>query len=333
VSVNAQSSQEPQGVDDQAYALMQLAARLAPEGRWEAAAEALEQAAKLHAQAKRGYDEARCLQLAATMHRSVGHLSKARPLSARATALAHPDRQLAVSIAAEQAEIAFAESRYQDALSEWSTAIQAAHQAGLKAEGMSAMLRRRAAAAMALGQINRANDDFEKAYRLVDATQGRVTASFVRLEQAALLWEYDHPDTAEQVLTGVEAGLADSQASPHLLAELFVARARLARTTNLIDAAVKYAERSRAAALEAVAPLSYFAASVELAEALQSKDSRIDAYSTLATAWATLSDLMGKEVAGSWVEPCLLAYKLRWGTPAFEQAKKEYEARRRANRT
>lgn len=329
---NLHPSARSQGIDDQAYALMQSAATLAPEGRWEEAAEALERAAKLHAEAKRGYDEARCLQLAATLRRSGGQMSMARPLNERAAALAVPDQELTVSIAAEKAEIAFADDRYQDAVSDWSTAIQAARGAGLKADGISAMLRRRAAAAMAIGEINRANEDLEDAYRLIDATHGKATASFVRVEQANLLCEHRHLEAADKILKALETELTSAPRAPHLLAELLLAHARLARSADRIDAAVNYADRSRAAALEAIAPLSYFAASVELAEALQSRDNRIDAYAALTTAWATLSDLMGKETAASWVEPCLLAYKLRWGTSAFEQAKRDYETRRRAER-
>ena len=54
---------------DPAETLAQRALSLIPRGDWAGAAAALEQAAALHAQAKRTYDDARCLQLAATLRR------------------------------------------------------------------------------------------------------------------------------------------------------------------------------------------------------------------------------------------------------------------------
>src|SRR5207248_10897458 len=67
-----------QARDDRAHALMQSALALIPQGSWPEAAAALEEAAMLHAQASRSYDQARCLQLAATLRRSAGQTSKSR---------------------------------------------------------------------------------------------------------------------------------------------------------------------------------------------------------------------------------------------------------------
>ena len=90
-----------------------------------------------------------------------------------------------------------------------------------------------------------------------------------------------------------------------LRAEILVQRARLARGAGDIAVARTHATAAHDAALAAVAPVPYFAASVELAEALDAAGLRVDAYTALATAWGTLSDLLGSEVARSWVEPCL----------------------------
>jgi len=58
--------QEARTRDDKAEALMRTANSLIPQGKWPEAAEALEEAAWMHAEAGRSYDESRCLQLAAT---------------------------------------------------------------------------------------------------------------------------------------------------------------------------------------------------------------------------------------------------------------------------
>ena len=119
----APSSQGSQALNDQAYALMQSAVALIPQGGWQEAAAALEKAAGLHAQAGRAYDEARCLQLAATLRRSAGEPEKARSLVEQAATVAPTDQPLAVSISAERAETAFAEGRFQEAVSAWTTAL------------------------------------------------------------------------------------------------------------------------------------------------------------------------------------------------------------------
>jgi len=93
-----------------------------------------------------------------------------------------------------------------------------------------------------------------------------------------------------------------------------------------LSAALEHARAARSAALAAVAVTSYFAASVELAEAHRVRAEHADAYGALATAWASLSDVIGGETAQSWVEPCLAAYRVAWGDAAFQQARSEYES-------
>lgn len=322
--------QEARIRDDKAEALMQTAHSLIPQGKWPEAAEALEEAAWLHAEAGRSYDQSRCLQLAATLRRSSGEVEKARSLVERAADSAQEDRPLAISIAAERAETAFAEGQYEAAVSAWNDALDKAQEAGLKADGRSALRRRRAAGFLALRQISPARSDFDLAYELVAASHGRELAGFVRTEEANLLLQSGYADDAEQVLGTLETELPGGPKDPHLGAEILLVHARLARAAKRGQAAVEYARRARSAALEAVAPLSYFAASVELAEALEARGELTEAYGTLATAWATLSDVLGQDAAQSWVEPCLMAYRLKWGEERFGKSRKEYEATRRA---
>jgi tetratricopeptide (TPR) repeat protein len=330
VIVSAEKSLKTPDRDDRAYALMQSALALIPKGGWREAASVLEEAAGIHAQAGRPYDEARCLQLAATLRRSAGEAGKGQTLIERAASAAPSAEPLAVSISAEQAESASAEGRYQEAVEAWTIALDKGLKVGLKPEGISALLRRRAAALMALDKMQQAKVDFDRACQVLESADAQQMARFVRIEQAELLWRYGQLDETEHAVARLEADLASTEATPQLLAEVLVMRARLARAGGKTLEALDYAHRSRDAALQATAPVSYFAASVELAESFQSRGNYADAYGTLATAWATLSDLLGDDTARSWIEPCLLAYQIAWGEARFQNAKSKYEGRRRA---
>ncbi len=231
-------------------------------------------------------------------------------------------------IAAEEAETASSQGRDSDAAAAWTTALDRARSAGLKADGVSAMLRRRAAAYVGLDRIEDAGRDYDEAYRLTDVEHGSDVAGFVRIEQARALLDSGHAAEAERVVSVLDP----LNASEHLLAEIFVLRAKLERQHGHADKAISYATRARTAALAAVAPLSYFAASAELADILQWRGERTQAYGILATTLATLSDVLGKEVARSWVLPIVSAYQALWGGQSFNDAKSQYESERRAQK-
>src|SRR5262245_55583344 len=201
---------------------MQSAAGLIAEGRLQEAATSLEQAASLHAQENRSYDEARCLQLAATLHRSAGDPQMAKCLTDRAAEIAFSDQPLAVSIASEQAETAFATDNHQAAVEAWSRALEQAHNAGLNPDGLSAMLRRRALSLIALGKTNDASDDFGEAYRLLEASRGKGTALFVIIEQANAFRQYGYLAEAEQIVSAWKSILGSDPENNHLQAELFI---------------------------------------------------------------------------------------------------------------
>jgi hypothetical protein len=142
------------------------------------------------------------------------------------------------------------------------------------------------------------------------------------VEQSRLLLEAGELDAATAALP--EPIAPDSQ----LLAELEAQKARLARAGGNIEAARKHATAGRSAALSAVAPVPYFTASVELAESLDVSGERVEAYNILTDSWARLSGLLGPGMARSWVEPCLLAMRLRWGETQFDAIKQVCQPRR-----
>lgn len=301
-------------------------ARIA-EGAWEQAAAELEAAAGLHAQTGRTYDQARCLQLAATLRRAAGAPERARQLLEEASAVAPADQPLAVSIAAERGQIAHDEGRHEDAVASWTEALDLGVSAGLGPDGRVALLRGRAASLVAIGRVAESNADFAEAFHLLEPSRGLTTACFILTEQAGLLLQFGHRGEAERVASEVEkrAPADDS----HLRAEILLLRARMARNRGDSTSALEYGGKARRAALEAIAPVSYFGACVEVAAAYDQRGDAEAAYAVLATAWGTLSDVIGPEAASAWVEPVLAAYRIAWGTEVFARAKAAHDERRR----
>jgi hypothetical protein len=309
------------GNAERAMTLMRTALSRIGAGDWRGAADDLVQAATLHAQVGRDYDEARCLQLAATLRRFGGDEAEADALLRQAAAREVEDLPLAVSTQAEAAEQAHAAGRMDEALAAWTTCLATAEAAGLGASGMIALLDRRSEAALALGRFDEADADLQRACFLDDAE----TSQRLRAQHAGRLLDLEEVHRAAAALPSTDA-TQDAETRAMLLTQ----QARLARLEGDIDAARRHAEAARVAAREALAPLPYFTASVELAEAFDAAGDRPHSYGALATTWATLGDLLGCDVARSWVEPCLLALKLRWGDDAFAAARQTYEATRRA---
>lgn len=306
--------------ETRAEALMRAALPLMASGAWEEAAASLEQAASLHAAAGRAADEARCLQLAATLRRASGDLAASRALGERAIAAAPGDVPLAVAHLAERATGEAARGEHARAVADFTSALEGARQIGLAADAQIALLRARAASQIALGALAAADADVAAAGQLADSR----IRDFLRAEQAKLLLDAGHPVEAARALP--PANVPDAQ----LRAEILVQQARLDAVAGDARKAIADARAARAAAREALAPVPYFAAGVVLAQALDARGDHGGAYATLATTWGTLSDLLGPDVARSWVEPILLALRLVWGDAEFAAVKQRYDARRRA---
>jgi len=95
-------------------------------------------------------------------------------------------------------------------------------------------------------------------------------------------------------------------------------------------AALQFAGEARDLSLRATQPVSYLASAGIASELHAASGDRVAAYGVLATAWVTLGDLLGRDVAASWVKPLLLSCAAKWGDVAFAKAKAAYEAARRA---
>lgn len=291
-------------------------------GEFARAAILAEEAANLHGQAGRTLDQALTLQLAAALQLAAGDAESSRALSQNATKIAPENLPVTVASLAGQAEVAATQGRYRRAAEIFTASLENARAAGLPSSSQIALLRRRAACRLATGDYAAADSDFAAACQLASPRIG----SFLRAEQSRLLFDAGQTDASARVLP--EPNMAD----PQLVAEIEAQNARLSRITGDIAEARKHAIAARSAALTAVAPVPYFTASVELAEALDVLGRCAEVYAVLATTWATLSDLLGSGVAQSWVEPCLLAMRLRWGDAEFNAVKQAHDARRRAER-
>ena len=94
-------------------------------------------------------------------------------------------------------------------------------------------------------------------------------------------------------------------------------------------AAQRLIEQARQRALDVVAPTQYLAASIGLSELQDRIGDRQASYGALATAWATLGDLAGRQTADELVRSRLEALVGAWGRERFAEAKAGYEAARR----
>jgi tetratricopeptide (TPR) repeat protein len=230
------------------------------------------------------------------------------------------DLPLAVAGHAERAMAAASQVDHAAAATLFGAALEAAAQAGLPPAVRIALLRARSASLIALGRLDAAAADVAQASELGDPA----LAPFLRTEHADRLLESGYAADARRALPS-EAG-----AEPLNRAEITLVRARLARHAGDDKQARQLAEAARQQAREAVAPVPYFAASVLLADLYDAAGDRLGAYTILATAWATLGDLLGGPVARTWIEPCLAAMRLRWGEVGFATTKAAHDARRRA---
>jgi len=97
-----------------------------------------------------------------------------------------------------------------------------------------------------------------------------------------------------------------------------------------LEAVAREAEHTRDAALIARLPGAYRQAMLALSSLAAHQDRDADAYGYLATAWVTLGDLGGRDVGRALVEPALVELQTRWGTERFDDARRAYEAQRRA---
>ncbi|NUT93655.1 MAG: hypothetical protein HOY78_16710 [Saccharothrix sp.] len=155
----------------------------------------------------------------------------------------------------------------------------------------------------------------------VKALDGSTDATRVRLELSGALLEAGDPERATAVLEH-----AMTTDDPAILAEGHLVAVAIALRQHDKTRARTSAASARSEALRAGAAIPYLAAAAAEADLA---DDRVAAYESLAKAWVTLGDLVGRDAGRAMVRPLLLDLRNRWGADAFGQAKAAYEHRRR----
>jgi tetratricopeptide (TPR) repeat protein len=313
------------------HGLLQQANRLIWDGDWRGAARLLLQAASLAECDGRAADAARARQMAASLSRYAGDTEGALA-SAQALAATPADpARMAFAAAAERGETHLADGDYDAAIDAYRAAFEQADRLALPPAWRATVLRRLGEAQVRAGQSDDGLATFAQASTLHRDEGDVLGAASIDVEGAeALAAAGDWPqalaasDRAQHAVQALDA--------PALAARVALLRARRARADGDGACALAAAEQARTLALTAVAPLSYFAAAALLAELHDAQHDRVAAYRVLAAAWATLSDLLGRDIGASWIKPLLLAFNLRWGDAEFARVKGEHDAQRRAER-
>lgn len=305
------------------------AQRALQRGDWRSAARELEQAAELARIEGDASRAAHCLQMAAALHRARGEGVAALAAAGQAGKLAGGDPRARFAAQAELGEALIAEGRFARAAEAYRQALAEATTIRLPPWALATVLRRLAEAEAGRGALAEAWQIYEAAAQEMIRANDALAVAWIHVEHANCARQAGALAHAQQLAARPGLLLLAGE-EPHLASERLLLMARLQLAGGCFGEAVGSARQARSRALEAVAPLSYYGAAVALAEGLDHMGMRTDAYAALATAWVTLGDLLGREVAESWVAPILEAYRMKWGAPAFAAAKAEHDARRKA---
>lgn len=296
---------------------------------WRAAAQALEQAAQLAREAGDDLRTTQCLQMASALHRARGETAQALETAARARKAAADDPRALFAASAERAEASIAADDFVAAVNDYVEALRLARQLQLPPAAMATVMRRLAEARAGAEQFGEAWSGYDEAAQLMVDNDDSLSAAWIDVEHAKQAIACGQHGQARRVVERARFEALEV-AEPHLRAERRLLLAQLALADRDGVAAIAQAQAARSAALEGVAPLSYFAAAVTLAQALAERNQKVSAYQVLATAWATLGDLLGRDVAQSWVLPVIEAYRLHWGASVFAEVKATHDQQRRA---
>ena len=311
-----------------ADALATLAADLVPAGDLSGARDALDEAITLHRQGGRAEDERYCSQFAATLSRLIGDAEGAAVRAARAATLSAAGSAGAISAHAELAETALASGKLDEAAAEYGAALRHAEGFALSPQDRAALLRKQAAVLEADDRTSQAVEALDDAHRLLTRAEDHGLALRVRIEAVTALQNAGRNFEADQ-RRGEAFGEARRLDDRQALADLELLESAAALDGSDRDAALAAALRARDHALAAVAPLSYMAAAIALAELHEDAGDKVAAYGALAAGYATIGDLLGAGAASESFGARLAECRDRWGADVFRDAKASYEAQRK----
>ncbi|GLQ89928.1 tetratricopeptide repeat protein [Dyella flagellata] len=314
-----------------AVALTEHADQLSRQGQLSEARTLLDEAAALHRQLRHAYDEVRCLHLAATLSRFVGDLDGSRERATRALQQAQAHTPEAASSAAELAESWNTCGDAEQSARYWLIAIEHAEAAGALPGPLAGMYRRCAMSLAGSAQWHAAMDALAKARALYLGQDDKANALRTLIETTTAWVAQDKLGDAyhhwDQSWSEAQA-ISDLPAQ----ADLLLIQASLHLKSGEHEAARKTTAKARQAALDANMPVNYVTTSLMLAELAEHAQDLEASYAALATGWATLGNLLGREVAAESFRPHLQALRERLGEARFAEVKHRYEAKRREQR-
>ncbi|GAB2484483.1 hypothetical protein [Jatrophihabitans fulvus] len=308
--------------------LVALASRLVREGRFAEAIGQLRDAADRNHRTRRRLEESRCRAALASCLRLTGDLAAAEQEAATALRLAGDDTAASLAAAAEQVEVAAALGRPAEARRALDTAIATAGRSSVgSARTTAALLRRRAGLRAQEGDVRGAGADLAEAARSWRDAGDRTAAARALVERATALHQ-GGVDGADAAVDEARQAVRDE---PALAGELDLLDVAVALERGRPDEAAAAAGRARQHALDAVAPTTYVAASVALAELADLRGDRLAAYEALAVGCATLGDLVGRDGADAVFAPRFDELRTAWAGSAddLDTVRAAYEQHRR----
>lgn len=307
----------------QAEALESGARQLLAQADLAGAATRLQEAADLWREINSDDRAASCLLLAASTWRLAGVLDAGTAVVEQATALTMPP-ELARGFELERAEQALARGHSAQAHALMESFLNQ-HGGHLEPLLRAQVLQRKAAAATAAHLWPQAASDLSAAAELLQTAGHAADAEAARLAGASVLAHGDALAAESAWDELVELPAADGSAA----ARRGLVGGHIALLRGDLPAAVQRFDAARQGALDARDALSYLAAAQHAADVLVELDLAQQAYARLATAWATLGDLLGREAGADLARPALLRLRERLGEQAFVRVREGYEAARR----
>lgn len=308
-----------------AQALLAHADVLAKAVRLDEALQAVDEAAVLQHAHGAVADEQRSLLIAAEMSRLLRRHDAARAYAWRVLACADEAaaaqaEALLGGIALDEGDAAGAEVAFTQALRRQPAAAAPSWWRG------------RAKARAARGHFNEAALDLETATQCC-VNIGDSAAALLASVEAATAWQQARQ--GERAVALIDSTITSACAAGDHTALGMLALLQATRALEIADAgaARMHLLAARQHALEARAPDTYIASVVALSRLDDRAGDRVQAYTALATGWATVADLLGASLARQAFEPLLKALRERWGALAFDATRAAYEQNRKVDDT
>lgn len=302
-----------------AEALEDLASALLKEVDLGGAATALEEAAEIWSGLGAAFRQGSCLLLAASSCRLAGDLNRAKRNLELGLAAELPQK-LKNGFQAEWCEQELANGRY-DSAHEGFTRLLSHLSNELEPLQQAQLYQRRAAAATAGQRWFEAADDFLKSSTIFKGQGLHADAEASALAAAAILADVA-PEAAERIISEISETVPGDGAAA---ARRGLVGGKVALQAGVPALALKRFDQARQGALDVNDPVTYWSAAVQASQVAESLADFETAYARLATAWATLADLLGTEQSAQMIRPVLEEFRNRLGKERFTKVKQQYE--------